>query len=285
MKFLICQIPLQLTSEPYVIENLEDHIKLKKKCIEHGIKNKVDVIIFPEYSYHPNEYEYLIEKSKYVSIFAGSYQDPNNFNQNMIFIEGHVLSQAKVNLSPFENSVCSLKKVIPSCKSLGLIPIINPKSGDIIPTLPLVCFDYLKYYHNQGKDFSYVIKNDGIQLVISQCCNDNPNTFFEAAQYHHNYVGFTSIICNISTLIVDGEILIKKGESAIFGLHSKGYLGSNYKKLVDSKFSNMMLKLDDSDLVCEIDLQIPYIPQVRSVSDDFIHNPTNIQITKISDLT
>ena len=38
MKFLICQIPLQLKSDPFEIVNIQEHIETKKKCIEYAEK-------------------------------------------------------------------------------------------------------------------------------------------------------------------------------------------------------------------------------------------------------
>lgn len=282
MKFLICQIPLQLKSDPFEIVNIQEHIETKKKCIEYAEKNNVEVVIFPEYSYHPTEEDYLLQKSEKMIIFAGSYQDKNNFNMNMIFQNGELFNQAKINLSPYENSAFYNNPVVGSSKTqLGYIEFSN--NGTKIKTLPLVCFDYIHYYRGQGIDFGFALKKENIQLVVSQCCNNEPYKFFEYAQVHHNDYGFTSIFCNVSKLIIDGEEKGTYGKSSVFGLHSKNFLDSRHKDFINKNFSNMIMFLPEGEGVCIIDLQIPYII-TPALSIDYEINPKEIKYTKLVDL-
>lgn len=284
MKFLICQIPLQLKSNPFTISNTTEHINIRKKCIEYAENNSIEVIIFPEYSYHPSEYDYLLAKSRNMTIFAGSYQDSNNFNMNMIFQYEKVFKQPKVNLSPFENCSDYTSSVMPATNpSLGYIELENKEQKNTVRVIPLVCFDYIAYYRNQGKDFSYELNKEKIQLVISQCCNDKPRLFFEYAQTHHNDFGFTSIFCNVSSVKVDDQEKKIYGKSSVFGNHSKKYLSSNNSNFTDKSFSNMITVTPEEECLCEIDLQIPYDIQ-RAVSLEYVQNPKSIKYIKLADI-
>lgn len=280
MKFLICQIPLKLKSDPYEIINIDEHISIKKKCVEYAINKQCDVIIFPEYTYHPSEYNYLLEKSNELFIFAGSYQDMNNKNTNMVFYKEQVIMQSKVCLSPYEKSCTRKNNVIASTEPLKIIPVSGKYHQTPVNTMALVCYDYIDYFRKQNKDFSHSLLDERILLVISQCCNDKTQLFLKKAESNHYDLDYTTIFCNVSKLSIDNNPYIKYGKSSVFGIFGKDYQKANTEEV---NYRNNINICPDEDCVCEIDLQIPYSIQ-RASTINYTTNPTLINYSNLSEL-
>lgn len=277
MKLLICQIPLHLGTKPFHIVNLDEHINTKQKCIEYALSNSAEVVIFPEYCYSTKEYDYLLEKSKTITIFAGSYQDANNFNQATLFSNGCYAEYAKINLSPYETVFPSQYSIRSSSNTeLGYFEIMG-KTCYI-----LTCFDYYRLASQVwGKPLA-----DGrlIDLFVSSCCNDKPEPFLKIAEATHlQRDTLTSIICNVSELTIDNKSN-KYGSSAIFGLYDKNSMNNiQVNGWSDPQYVNMITKFPDGAQICEVTLQIPYNSH-RMGAFEFTPNPIDINYIPLASL-
>ena len=280
MKFLICQIPLSLKSDPFEITNVKDHILLKKKCVEYAINHQCDVIIFPEYTYHPLEYDFLLSKSENLFIFAGSHQDNNDNNTNIIFYRKNVISQSKVCLSPYEGTCSNVHKIKPTSDLLNVIPVSGKYHQTPVNTMALVCYDYIDYFRKQNKDFSHSLLDERILLVISQCCNDKTQLFLKKAESNHYDLDYTTIFCNVSDFSLDGTYQGSYGKSAVFGIYSKNNAKLNKE---EKQFDNSIIILPSESCICEIDLQIPYSIQ-RASTINYTENPTSLKYLKLDEL-
>jgi len=276
MKFLICQIPLRLTTQPFRIANLPEHVSLRRKCIEHAIAGGFEVIVFPEYTYDPSEEEYMCDKSKKLTIIAGSYEDLGHFNQTVIFVDGNRFQQAKKHLSPHEVSLPVEKSVKESTDAPTYFSL-NGKCCMI-----LTCFDF---YHLVAEKCRDLLDGKYLEIIFSPCCNDNPRIFFMEAEAAHGHTdSLTTIICNVSSLKVgDGDVK-KFGGSAVFGMYDSNTVQSLDKlNLRCNFFKNMITSFPEGDYVCEIELTIPY-PRPRMCAIQYCPNPSNVEYREISKL-
>ena len=219
---------------------------MKKKCVEYAIKRSFDVVVFPEYTYDTAEYDYMIGASERISILAGTYQDDKNYNQSIVFIEGQAYQEAKRHLSPYEKIIPSNYSIHPSEEVLSYITINGSNS------YLLTCFDYYEFSVEQYR--KSLSNGEMVELLFSQCCNNNPVKFLKEAESIHNHIdNITSVICNVSKLKTDLNEYTEYGKSAIFGLYDKNSIENiRSNGWCDPFYDNMITIFPDGDIVCEI---------------------------------
>ncbi len=277
MKFLICQIPLHLNSKPFKIANIDEHIAVKRKCVEYAMTTRCDVIIFPEYTYDPSEKEYMLDKSSELAIFAGSYQDAENYNQTIVFVGGNYFQQAKKHTSPYEKTIPNQFSVKPSEADLSYYDLKNKNC------FILTCFDYFELAREKSRQL--LGNGEFIDILISPCCNNNPEMFIKEAEAIHSHRdNLTSIICNVSRFKKDSGEYNTFGKSAVFGLYDKNSI-ANIKEngWHVSYCENMIAGFPEGDFVCEIDLQIPYHMH-RMGCLEFSANPIHLDFKSLGEL-
>ncbi len=277
LKFIICQIPVHLISKPMRIADFNEHLNIKLSCVNYAISKKADIIIFPEYTYDVREYSELTTKSKYLTILAGSFQDQDNFNQTAIFDNGLYYQQAKKNTSPYERTVQKRFRVKPSDEELSYLKLKDRNS------FILTCFDYFEL----GKEKSRQTIDSGelVDLIFSPCCNNNPDIFLkEAESIHSHRDNLTSIICNVSKLKIDEDTSENYGKSAIFGLYDRNSVAEiKSTGWYLDYYSNLIAVFPDGDILCEIELQVPYhIHRMSSI--EFTANPVELEFKELKEI-
>lgn len=217
------------------------------------------------------------KKSTFITILAGSYQDDNNINQSVIFEKGRSFTQGERHISPYENIIPQKYSIVPSDDDLKILTIKDKN------TLLLTCFDYYDFSVEEYK--RYISSREHIDLLVSQCCNNNPDIFLKEAESLHNHIdNITSIICNVSKLKIDNDDYINWGGSSVFGLYDKNSIHNIESNSWRNNFyTNMICQFPEGKYICELELEIPYHSH-RMGCVEFKPNPNNIDFVSIDEL-
>lgn len=276
IKFGICQISLNLTDYPYKIVNLEEHNEKILKCIEFMIHHGVDYLIFPEYTFNNLLLDNYNKLSKKICIIGGSHLNAENFNETVLGLNGEIIAYNKIQLSPYENPQIG--------KGTDNPTFFKSKEQNLISVL--TCMDYFA----KGHDISQQqIDNNYIDVIFSPALNNNQKIFYEEAQSIHNHrSNLYSIICNASSLILDGKMQSENtnyGGSCIFGSHDNLRVNEIQKGgFRNEKYSNMIIQLPfNKEIACTISLEVPYNLARRSTLE-YRANPQEYKIINIDEI-
>ena len=279
-KIAICQISITLVSNPTRIYNVDQHIKIVESCLKFAIEQKVNYIIFPEYSFLPELVDTYKSYSDNIIIIGGSYHSEDNYNRTVVAHHGKLYTYNKNYLSPYEINISPSHCLKSGEENPFYFEGENEQSISV-----LTCLDYFKSVRNVA--MKSLPNEKMIDIVFSPTCNPNPPKLIKEGDSTHNHRDtFYSVLCNVAKLLKvnsDGKVMEEQefGKSCVMGMYEKLIRDQLVSSgLCDSSYENMIFQLPDGDKIGIISLKVPYYRHRRG-SIEYIDNPKEISIYDI----